>query len=136
MEEWNKAFRVWVERIRIAPDMSLRTYVISLSCLGVILSGYTGYIVARIQSADEHVRLVGFDSFTPWTSAEMAYARGNIAALGEAGAKEFVASYGGKVYYHKTCKGVSRIKEENRVWFSAAAVAEMSGYTRAKNCSW
>jgi hypothetical protein len=136
MYEWMQSFRFFIERIRLTADLSTRVFVVVFSCLCIIASGSVGYAFGRIRSADEHVRTVGLSAYVPWTQQELAFARGDIASLGEPSTREFVASYGGAVYYHKSCKGVSRIKEENRIWFSAAAVAEMSGYTQAKNCSW
>ncbi len=46
----------------------------------------------------------------------------------------FVASKSGKKYYLPTCSGVSRIKEENRVWFATKEDAESAGLTPATNC--
>lgn len=47
---------------------------------------------------------------------------------------QYVASKNGERYYLPWCGGVSRIKEENKVWFSSKADAEAAGYTPAANC--
>lgn len=47
---------------------------------------------------------------------------------------EYVASKNGTRYYLPWCGGVSRIKEENKVWFASKEAAEAAGYTPAKNC--
>lgn len=46
----------------------------------------------------------------------------------------FVASKSGSVYYAVWCSGVSRIREENKVWFRTAQEAKIQGYRPAKNC--
>lgn len=48
--------------------------------------------------------------------------------------KIFVASKNGTRYYYPWCSGVSRIKEENKVWFATKEEAERAGYTPAANC--
>jgi len=47
---------------------------------------------------------------------------------------QYVASKSGKAYYLPWCGGVSRIKEENKVWFASKEEAEAKGYAPAKNC--
>ena len=46
----------------------------------------------------------------------------------------FVASKNGSNYYLPSCAGVSRIKEENKIWFSSKEEAEGLGYKPASNC--
>ncbi len=46
----------------------------------------------------------------------------------------YVASKSGTKYYLPSCSGVSKIKEENKVWFSTVAQAQAAGYTAAANC--
>ena len=46
----------------------------------------------------------------------------------------FVASKNGTKYYIPTCGGASRIKEENKIWFTTKAEAEKAGYGPAANC--
>ena len=46
----------------------------------------------------------------------------------------FVASKSGSVYYAVWCSGVSRIREENKVWFRTKEDAKAQGYRPAKNC--
>src|SRR3989338_11384795 len=48
--------------------------------------------------------------------------------------KSFVAAKTGTKYYLPWCGGVSRIKEENKVWFASEAEAQKSGYQPATNC--
>jgi len=48
--------------------------------------------------------------------------------------KLFVASKNGTKYYYPWCSGVSRIKEENKVWFSSADEAKKAGFAPAANC--
>lgn len=46
----------------------------------------------------------------------------------------FVASKSGTKYYPKGCKGINRIKPENRVYFETRDEAEGSGLTPASSC--
>ncbi len=48
---------------------------------------------------------------------------------------EVVASKSGTKYYHPWCSGVSRIKEENKVWFKTIEEARSTGLTPATNCA-
>lgn len=48
--------------------------------------------------------------------------------------KLFVASKFGTRYYLSWCGGVSRIKEENKVWFSSEDEAKKAGFSLASNC--
>ena len=48
--------------------------------------------------------------------------------------KSFVAAKSGTKYYFPWCGGVSRIKEENKIWFASEAEARKAGYTPAANC--
>ena len=48
--------------------------------------------------------------------------------------KSFVAAKSGTRYYFPWCGGVSRIKEENKVWFASEAEARKAGFTPAANC--
>lgn len=47
---------------------------------------------------------------------------------------KYVASKNGKAYYFPWCGTVSRIKEENKVWFNSEEEARKAGYEPAKNC--
>lgn len=46
-----------------------------------------------------------------------------------------VASRNGTRYYYLHCTGVSRINEDNRIFFKSSHYARFSGYTRAANCN-
>lgn len=46
----------------------------------------------------------------------------------------YVASKNGEAYYLPWCSGVTRIKEENKVWFTSKEEAEARGYRPAKTC--
>lgn len=47
---------------------------------------------------------------------------------------QYVASKNGTKYYLPTCGGVSRIKEENKIWFTTVEEAKSRGYGPAANC--
>ena len=46
-----------------------------------------------------------------------------------------VASKNGTRYYYPNCSGVSKIKEENKVWFNSIKDAEIIGLILASGCS-
>ena len=46
-----------------------------------------------------------------------------------------VASKSGTKYYYPWCTGVSRIKEENKVWFDSIEKARAAGLTPASGCT-
>jgi hypothetical protein len=46
-----------------------------------------------------------------------------------------VASKSGTKYYYPWCSGVSRIREENKVWFNTIEEARATGLTPASNCT-
>lgn len=46
----------------------------------------------------------------------------------------YVASRSGSKYYLPVCPGVSRIKQENRIYFVSKVQAEAAGYEPASNC--
>jgi len=47
---------------------------------------------------------------------------------------EVVASKSGTKYYYPWCSGVSKIKEDNKVWFKSIEDAKLAGLTPASNC--
>lgn len=49
--------------------------------------------------------------------------------------KFFVAAKSGTRYYFPWCGGVSRIKEENKIWFASEAEAQKAGFAPAANCA-
>ena len=46
----------------------------------------------------------------------------------------YVGSRNGRVYHLPSCPGVSRIKNENKIWFKDKNDAEAHGYKPAANC--
>lgn len=48
---------------------------------------------------------------------------------------EFVASKTGTKYYPKDCGSISRIKEENRIYFATEKEAQDKGYARTESCT-
>lgn len=59
----------------------------------------------------------------------------NITVVQNAEKGIVLASKSGTKYYYPNCSGVSRIKEENKVWYSTIKEAEDAGLTLAANCS-
>ena len=48
---------------------------------------------------------------------------------------EVLASRSGTKYYYPWCTGVSKIKEENKIWFDSIEEARAKGLTPASNCA-
>ncbi len=48
---------------------------------------------------------------------------------------EVLASRSGTKYYYPWCTGVSKIKEENKIWFNSIEEAREKGLTPASNCA-
>lgn len=53
---------------------------------------------------------------------------------GEPESWAFAASQTGKSYYPKGCKGLDRIKQENRIYFTTESEAINAGLTRSTSC--
>jgi len=73
--------------------------------------------------------LAGIDSAQ---NASRALVEGSPTSTGQSG--EVVASKTGTKYYSLDCPGVSRISEDNKVWFASADLARAQGYEPAANC--
>jgi hypothetical protein len=73
---------------------------------------------------------VPFASASGKASSEIS--SGNLNQVSPKGS--FVASKSGSAYYAVWCSGVSRIREENKVWFQTKEEAKAQGYRPAKNC--
>jgi hypothetical protein len=58
----------------------------------------------------------------------------NSATISITNTKNFVASKSGTYYYPAGCGGISRIKEENRLYFATEQDAQDKGYTRTDTC--
>jgi len=57
---------------------------------------------------------------------------GEIASGGNS--QTILASKNGTKYYFTWCSGVSRIKEENKIWFANEQEAQMRGLTKSSTC--
>ena len=121
---------------KLIPDLSLRIFSILISISFIIISFSFGYLLGRKIEADSHIVISGAIPFVQYNDkllASVHNGKESLYAKGE-NEKNFVASLGGTVYYHKSCSGYKRIKEENRIWFNTKDDAEMAGYRVAKNC--
>ncbi len=105
----------------------------------LILIGLTAFGLGRLSSKAESSQglLIRLPDGTTETAA--AYQAATPAPVAQttaapAGEGAYVASKSGTKYYLPSCSGVSRIKEENKVWFATAAEAAAAGYSPASNC--
>lgn len=120
--------------VRMLPDLKLRTFVILFSICMVVSSFIFGLILGKKIEAEKSIVISGAYPYVAYDETIINSAKNPPIVFTEAD-KNFVASHSGKVYYPKDCKGYSRIKEENRVWFKNEILAKASGYSLAKNCS-
>jgi len=54
--------------------------------------------------------------------------------VSDEGNQTILASKNGTKYYFTWCSGVSRIKEENKIWFANEQEAQMRGLTKSSTC--
>ncbi len=122
--------------IKLIPDLNLRIFSILISILFVVISFSFGYLLGKKTEADRQIVVSGAVPFVQYNEKLLASIHNGKESLYAKDEEEkiFVASLGGTVYYHKSCSGYKRIKEENRVWFNTKEDAEMAGYRIAKNC--
>ena len=111
----------------------------------IILVALISFGLGRLSSLRENKTPITIDPSTSFDSAQdkslgvknltNAAGEGTPATSATAqGEKILVASKNGSKYYYQWCSGVSRIKEENKVWFASKEEAEKAGYTPAANC--
>lgn len=131
-----RKYKVMIEILSITPDLSLRVFVAIVAVCSILISFFLGIMIGEANEAHRSIVFTGAWKHEPWTNETLTPAKGNIAAIGSVGERNYVASEGGKTYYPKNCKSASRIKEEHRIWFATAVLAEGSGYVKAKNCKW
>ena len=92
----------------------------------LILTGLTAFGLGRLSTMGEQGPRLIINNAPAVTQTAA------VAASKDKGA--YVASKSGTKYYLPSCSGVSKIKEENRVWFASVAQAQAAGYTAAANC--
>ena len=59
---------------------------------------------------------------------------GSVPIQTDTGAQQVVASKSGTKYHLLNCPGANQMKEENKVFFATAALAQAAGYEAAANC--
>ncbi len=97
--------------------------------LVVLVTGIGAFVLGRYSAFSEVKPAQVHESMGP---AAAVVAEVPTAPKATSGA--YVASSGGTKYYLPSCSGVSRISEENKVWFTTKAEAEAAGYTPSANC--
>lgn len=129
-----KQTKAILANIRIIPDLKLRSLVIIFSLCSIISAFLIGILIGKSIAAEDAIRITGANPHIPYADYVLNSDIKNSAPLNESD-RNFVASDGGKVYYPKNCKGYTRIKEENRVWFKTDMLAKANGYSLAKKCT-
>lgn len=114
----------------IRHEKRLGSLVLGLLALSLLL-GLSR--LAWLESRVTPIRIIG-----PADSSQQASLAGSLdlAASSKVRATigKYVASKSGTRYYLPNCAGVSRIKEENKVWFATKEEAESRGLLPAANC--
>ena len=111
-----------------------RQMLVYMAILAVttVLAFYMGYI-ARAESVKASPVVINCP-----LEAYMSPQAGSVLPVGPMSTASatgaYVASRNGAKYYPLGCGGVSRIKEENKVFFDTKASAEAAGYTPAQGC--
>lgn len=136
--EYAKKVKKWIDNNRADLFTSLLIFLIGMASFGL------GRLSVSLPSK-EPIRLedsISLQQQADVMSAPLASASakpssgislGHVNPISKNGS--FVASKSGSVYYALWCSGVSRIHEENKVWFQTQEEAKVKGYRPAKNCS-
>ncbi len=104
--------------------------------IAIILVAFISFGLGRLSRIKEDKASVIIEN-VPETNQEAqigdsgSNSKSQIPAQGE---KIIMASKNGTKYYYPWCAGASRIKEENKVWFSSKEEAQKAGYQPAANC--
>lgn len=107
--------------------------ILGLLVAVAVISFYLGY-VARAETAQATPVLIECpaEAYIPKGALSGDTSSKTSLTLPKSGA--YVASKNGTKYYSLDCSGVSRIKEENKIWFDTAESAESAGYSLAVAC--
>ena len=100
--------------------------------IAVILIGTLGFGLGRLSKIEEGREPVKIARLSSTSDVENEVS--SPAMLPASAKGPYVASRNGTKYYLTNCSGVSRIKEENKVYFATAAAARATGLTPATNC--
>lgn len=99
------------------------------------------YAVGTSDQTNSEVPIVITQEMRPPASSGVGEVRGSNATQGatpvvaqEEEERTYVASKNSDKYHLPWCPSVSRIKEENRIYFSSKSEAEAAGYVPASNC--
>ncbi|MEK7157545.1 MAG: hypothetical protein AAB688_00535 [Patescibacteria group bacterium] len=111
----------------------------------ILLVGFAGFGLGRLSALEGKKSPILIERNPLFSSLlnETVPIRDSVSSLGtpttksiqNSREKSFVASKTGTKYYFPWCGGVSKIKEENKIWFDSAIKARESGYTPAANCA-
>ncbi len=129
-------FKSFIQFIKIVPDIKTRIFVSILFSSFVVCAFFVGLSLGKYIESINQIQISNFEVHKPYDKNLMARVSSSDSLYAKKDEdKNIVASLSGSVYYYKNCKGHTRIKEENRVWFKTKEEAEISGYRLAKNCN-
>ena len=130
-----------IQEITLKCKATFLKYEKRLATAGIVILGILFVLglakVSKIENSRPAIRIV--DTSTNLTNAvnfmpEKGTGDDNSRSATVEPRGAYVASKSGKRYYLPDCAGVSRIKEENKVWFKTKVDAESRGYSPAANC--
>lgn len=112
--------------------------------LCIALIAFTSYNLGKVRSLEKVPLEIGEADIYKAVTGDFSPSTGTAASQGPQTSKAPVKprdprvvvskNSTSKVYHHTWCSSASRIKEENKVWFETAAIAQAAGYTLAGNC--
>lgn len=121
------------EKIKASPDLARMVGLVVVICLVLAVSSFfLGRFSARasINNANNKAIYVEYPPLVdPYSEIGEERVIGQTVLTGQ-----YVASQSGTKYYTLDCGGVSRIKEENKIYFDSIDEAENAGYEPADGC--
>jgi len=119
-----------VQKIKESRDLALMIVLLGLVVIFVgIVSFFLGHMSVNNTQKDSV-----YIEYPPLVDA-YANDMGKVADSSVSSSEgQYVASKSGTKYYTLNCSGVSRIKEENKVYFNSTDEAENAGYEPADGC--
>ena len=94
----------------------------------VILIGFLGFGLGRLSRMDDQKMPIRITP-TMEEGEKMTGPKERSMLSGK-----FVAARNGTAYYFPWCSGVTRIKNENKIWFDNEQAAVAAGYRKASSC--
>jgi len=130
----DKIYYPTIFRLKEGFDIKEDTFIV----LAIILIGLAGFGLGKLSALEKGRESVTIKkaNFTAVTSTTTTINSVSASAMiaGESAKGMLVASKNGTKYYFPWCSGVSKINENNKVWFDSYESAQKAGLSAAANC--